>query len=70
MKSSLRVLYLEDEKNDVELVQAKLEEGGFSCAVINVETRRDFISALEKNVFDIILADYKLPPLTASRPWL
>jgi PAS domain S-box-containing protein len=61
MKSSLRILHLEDDKNDVELVQAELEEEGFSCDVINVETRRDFISALEKNVFDIILADYKLP---------
>ena len=61
MKLSLRILHLEDDKNDVELVRADLEEEGFSCAVINVETRRDFISALEKNVFDIILADYKLP---------
>jgi len=61
MKSSLRVLYLEDEKNDVELVQAKLEEGGFGCDVTHVETRSDFIAALERDVFDIILADYKLP---------
>ena len=61
MKSLLRVLHLEDDKNDVELAQAKLEEGGFGCDVTHVETRSDFIAALERDVFDIILADYKLP---------
>ncbi len=61
MKSSLRILHLEDEKNDVELVQAVLEEEGFNCHVTHVETRSDFIAALERDVFDIILADYKLP---------
>jgi signal transduction histidine kinase/DNA-binding response OmpR family regulator len=61
MKSLLHILYLEDEQNDVELVQAKLEEEGFGCDVTNVETRTDFIAALEKDAFDIILADYKLP---------
>ena len=61
MKSLLRVLYLEDDKNDVELVQAKLEEEGLTCNVTRVETQADFVAALEENGFDIILADYKLP---------
>jgi PAS domain S-box-containing protein len=61
LKSSLRILYLEDEKNDVELAQTTLEEEGFRCDLTHVETRVDFISALEKDAFDIILADYKLP---------
>jgi PAS domain S-box-containing protein len=58
---SLRILYLEDDRNDVELVQTRLEEEGFRCDLTHVETRVDFISALEKDAFDIILADYKLP---------
>jgi signal transduction histidine kinase len=61
MKSPLHILYLEDEQNDVELVKAKLEEEGFICDMNTVETRADFIAALEKDSFDIILADYKLP---------
>jgi signal transduction histidine kinase len=61
VKSPLHILYLEDEQNDVELVQAKLEEEGFVCDITTVETRADFIAAIEKNSFDIILADYKLP---------
>ncbi len=61
MKPSLRILYLEDDRNDVELVRAALEGEGFGCDVTNVETRTDFIAALEKDAFDIILADYRLP---------
>ena len=61
MKPSLRILYLEDDKNDVGLVREKLEEEGFVCDVIHVETRTDFIAALEKGGFDIILSDYNLP---------
>lgn len=61
VKVSLRVLYLEDDKNDVELVLAKMEEEGFSCDMTHVETRADFVAALCKGGFDIILSDYKLP---------
>jgi PAS domain S-box-containing protein len=61
MKSSLRILYLEDDKNDVELVRAKLEEEGFACDVIHVENRTDFIAALDKGGFNVILSDYNLP---------
>jgi signal transduction histidine kinase len=61
MKSSLRILYLEDDKNDVEFVRAALEGEGFGCDVTNIETRADFIAALERDAFDIILADYRLP---------
>jgi len=61
MKSLLRILYLEDDKNDVDLVRAKLEDEGVTCDVIHVETQADFVAALERGEFDIILANYKLP---------
>jgi PAS domain S-box-containing protein len=60
-KSSFRVLYLEDEKSDLELVRATLEDEGFNCNIIHVETQTGFIEALNNGGFDIILADYKLP---------
>ncbi len=61
MNSSLRILHLEDDRNDAELVQAALEEGGIACHVTRVETRADFLAALENSVFDLVLADYTLP---------
>src|SRR4030042_4537544 len=61
VKAALRVLCLEDDKNDVELVLAKMEEEGFLCDLTHVETRADFVAALCKGGFDIIFSDYKLP---------
>ncbi len=57
----LRILYLEDDKNDVELVQAKLEKEDFISNLTHVETQADFVAALDRGGFDIIIADYKLP---------
>ncbi len=60
-KLALRILYLEDDQHDAELVQAILEEEGIACDVVCVEIRADFLAALEQGRFDIILADYALP---------
>jgi CheY-like chemotaxis protein len=61
MESLLRILYLEDEKYDVDLVQEKLHAEGLIFTLTHVETEADFVAALERGKIDIILADYKLP---------
>ncbi|MBU4263555.1 MAG: PAS domain S-box protein [Proteobacteria bacterium] len=61
MNSSMRILHLEDDFNDAELVRTALEEGGYRLDVACVETKADFIAALADNEYDIILADYMLP---------
>ena len=61
MNSPLRILHLEDDGNDAEIVQGVLETGGIPCQVTRVETRDDFIAALEGCGFDLILADFSLP---------
>src|SRR6202162_3473472 len=61
MKSALRILYLEDDPRDAELVQETLTNDGISCHVTRVETQADFIASLEQGGFDLILADYTLP---------
>ncbi len=61
MKSPLRILFLEDDPQDAELVQAMLEAEGVVCLVTRVETQADFLASLEHNGFDLILADYSLP---------
>jgi C4-dicarboxylate-specific signal transduction histidine kinase len=59
--SPLRILYLEDEPKDAELVQATLEAANVASNVTRVETRPEFIDLLERGGFDLILADYTLP---------
>jgi PAS domain S-box-containing protein len=61
VKSPLRILYLEDDPKDAEFVQALLEAEGVDCRVTVVETREDFLTALEQEGMDLILADYSLP---------
>ena len=61
MKFPLRILHLEDDPNDVELVKQILVAEGIACDLVLVETRSDFITSIEQGVFDLILADYSLP---------
>ncbi len=55
------ILYLEDNKMDVEIVESYLDEANIEYELTNVDNRSDFISALGKKQFDIILLDYSLP---------
>jgi DNA-binding NtrC family response regulator len=57
----LRVLSLEDDPRDVELIQAQLEAQGIRCEVRRVETQAQFTAALDPHSIDVILADYTLP---------
>jgi signal transduction histidine kinase/CheY-like chemotaxis protein len=57
----LRVLLLEDSIQDAELIQELLEADYFVCEVTRVQTRAEFLTALEDGGIDLILADYKLP---------
>jgi PAS domain S-box-containing protein len=59
--SPLRILLLEDDPGDVELIQELLEVDHFDCEVTRVQTRREFLAALESAEIDLILADYRLP---------
>jgi PAS domain S-box-containing protein len=61
MRSPLRVLYLEDDLRDAELVQETLETNDLACQVTRVETEPAFVTALAQGHFDLILADYTLP---------
>ena len=61
MNDTLKILNLEDSKNDHDLIVARLNEEGMKFEISRVETKEDFIAALENKKFDLILADYKLP---------
>ena len=61
MHDPLRILHLEDDSQDRELVAATLAEGGISFEIRHVETREAFLQAIEEEEIDLILADYSLP---------
>src|SRR5437764_14093251 len=61
MNSLLRVLHLEDDVRDTELVQATLDAEGIQGELTRVETDDDFIAAHNRKRLDLILAEYTLP---------
>jgi PAS domain S-box-containing protein len=52
---------LEDSIEDAELIQELLEANDFVCEVARVQTRAEFLAALENGGIDLVLADYALP---------
>jgi signal transduction histidine kinase len=57
----LRVLHIEDNTFDGELVAKALLQGGFSISVRVVQNEADFTRELRAHPPDIVLADYNLP---------
>ncbi|MCE5263441.1 MAG: response regulator [Deltaproteobacteria bacterium] len=61
MPESLRILILEDNPIDAELIQFELEESGLAFRSRVVKTEKEFIRAIEADCPDLILSDYDLP---------
>jgi signal transduction histidine kinase len=61
MNAPLRILCLENDLADAELVQETLEADGIACELTRVEAEGEFRAALRRGGFDLILADYTLP---------
>jgi signal transduction histidine kinase len=57
----LRVLLVEDNPADVELVLVTLRKDGFDVSSEVVQTAEEFTLRIQASGFDVILADYKLP---------
>ena len=60
MSEPLRILLLEDNPTDAELITATLESEGLTCECHRVVTREQF-SAHLNHPYDLILSDYSLP---------
>ena len=61
MENRLRILHLENDAADAELIQGTLDTAGICCAITRLETESDFEAALQHGQFELILADYTLP---------
>jgi len=57
----LRVLHVEDNELDAELIATALRKGGFSISVTVVQTEAEFERQLRLQRPDVVIADYNLP---------
>ncbi len=58
---SLRLLLVEDNPDDAELVMRTLRKGGYSLDSLRVDNEKDLREALENSSWDIVLSDYSIP---------
>ncbi len=66
MSTPIRVMILEDDPADAELMVRELRRAGFEPDWQRVETEADYVSGLNPTL-DLILADYNLPQYDAMR---
>src|SRR4029450_190365 len=66
MATPLRVLILEDQPGDAELMLYELRRAGFAPVWERVETEVEYLAHLDQS-WDVILADYHLPQFDALR---
>ena len=59
--ASLRILSLEDDPHDADLIREQLEAENIACKITRVDTEATFRAALEQGEVDLVLADYTLP---------
>jgi PAS domain S-box-containing protein len=64
MSTSLRVLILEDQAADAELMVYELGRAGFEVTWTQVDTKADYLAHLQEDL-DVILVDYTLPQFNA-----
>ncbi len=61
MRMPLRILHVEDEPRDAELVALTLEEAGIPCVTQRVDTAEAFAEALKRGNLDLVLSHFSLP---------
>lgn len=57
----LRILHVEDNAVDAELIQFRIQEEWPAAEIARVDTRQDFVAAIERTDFDLILSDFSMP---------
>ncbi|MDB6109098.1 MAG: putative sensor protein [Pedosphaera sp.] len=67
MNTLLRILHLEDDWHDAELIRRILLAEGLSREVVSADTGETFLAALCEREFDCILSDYTLPSFDGMR---
>ena len=66
MALPLRSLIIEDSEDDALLVVRELRRAGYDVTFDRVETAADMAAALERQTWDLVIADYTLPHFTGS----
>lgn len=65
MSTPLRILHVEDNPDDAELLRLELDAAGYAPHYLRVETRQEMAGALADEAWDVIVSDFNLPAFNA-----
>ncbi|MFQ5779697.1 MAG: putative bifunctional diguanylate cyclase/phosphodiesterase, partial [Nitrospiria bacterium] len=65
MAKPLRVLNIEDSEDDAALLAIELKRGGYDPAIERVDTAAAMSDALDRQAWDVVIADYAMPQFSA-----
>ncbi len=65
-RKPIRILFVENSPEDIALTLCELRRGGFEPMVDQVQTAEAMRTALEKEVWDVILCDHSLPHFNST----
>ncbi len=66
MTNQIKILHLEDEESDADLVRLTLYRNSLSADILVVNNKASYINALKAFVPDVILSDHALPSFDSS----
>jgi signal transduction histidine kinase len=66
---SLDILHLEDSETDHALTARALTKAGLQFRMVRVDSLAEFERQMDRDFFDVVLADYRLPGFTALEAW-
>ena len=66
MTKALRLLLIEDSKDDAALVVRELQRAGYDVTAERVDTETALVAALEGQRWDVALADYTMPQFSGT----
>jgi two-component system, cell cycle sensor histidine kinase and response regulator CckA len=64
--TSLRVLFVEDSPDDVELIRRELARHGFQVEPRVADTRTEFVKAINEGTWDVVLSDHSMQGFSST----
>ena len=64
MSECYRFLHLEDNELDSELLLSQMEQEGINCKIDRVSFKKEYLEAISKTNYDLIISDNTLPDFT------
>ena len=65
MVQKIKILLLEDDPDDVDIIQSTLQQYGLSFHLTVAATRPEYENALDSHAFDVIVSDHQLPAFSS-----